>query len=174
MKHVTGIVVLLFSFPFTSVTATQEHQSHHSHYAGQHKRAIKSLSEDDIQQLRNGRGWGLAKAAELNGLPGPIHLLQMKQAIKLTNAQEQQIQALYDEMKKRAMPLGKKLIQLEKELNDSFANKSISDTQLRQKLDDIARVRSELRYTHLATHLQTPAILSPQQIKQYNELRGYN
>jgi hypothetical protein len=39
-------------------------------YAGLQNRAIKSLSDNDIKELRRGGGWGLALAAELNGMPG--------------------------------------------------------------------------------------------------------
>ncbi len=59
----------------------------HSQYAGQESRAVKSLSAQDIAALESGSGWGLAKAAELNGLPGPVHLLQMKAEIPLDRAQ---------------------------------------------------------------------------------------
>ena len=44
-------------------------------YAGQQARAIKALSDDDIAALRKGEGMGVAKAAELNGYPGPAHVL---------------------------------------------------------------------------------------------------
>jgi len=43
----------------------------HSEYSGDEDRAIKSLSADDIEELRRGGGWGFARAAELNGVPGP-------------------------------------------------------------------------------------------------------
>ena len=46
-------------------------------YAGQQARPIKSLSDDDIAALREGEGMGMAKAAELNGYPGPAHVLQL-------------------------------------------------------------------------------------------------
>jgi hypothetical protein len=46
-------------------------------------RAIKSLSDNDINELRRGGGWGLALAAELNGMPGPAHLLELKDKIPL-------------------------------------------------------------------------------------------
>ena len=48
-----------------------------SPYAGQEAREIPTLSEEDIRQLQDGEGWGLAKAAELNGVPGPAHLLEI-------------------------------------------------------------------------------------------------
>ena len=46
-------------------------------YAGQEARSIKALSDDDIAALRKGEGMGMAKAAELNGYPGPVHVLSL-------------------------------------------------------------------------------------------------
>lgn len=144
-----------------------------SKYKGQQSRVIKSLSKDDMQQLNQGKGWGLAKAAELNGVPGPVHLLQMKQQIALSKDQIIKIKAIFNDMQSKAIPLGKKLIQLESKLNDSFANRKITAESLSHQLDDIARVTKELRYVHLVAHLATPSILSEFQITKYNKLRGY-
>src|SRR5260370_35761868 len=46
-----------------------------SPYAGQESRAIKALSDTEIDDLANGRGMGLAKAGELTGYPGPSPVL---------------------------------------------------------------------------------------------------
>ena len=145
-----------------------------SKYAGQQSRTIKSLSEDDIKQLSAGQGWGLAKAAELNGMPGPAHLLEMKKEIKLTPRQEEKIIALYDGMKNKAQALGKQLIEQEAKLNKAFADRTINTTILKKQLSLIADTRKQLRFVHLATHLETPGILTAQQIEKYNALRGYS
>ena len=89
---------------FNLSLAFAETPSYHSNYAGQEKRTIKSLSADDIAQLQQGRGWGLAKAAELNGMPGPVHVLQMKKHIALTAAQEAKVTALFKSMQAKAIP----------------------------------------------------------------------
>lgn len=172
MKILVYLGVILFTVSFSMVSA--EIPAYRSHYAGQEKRQIKSLSADDIHQLKHGKGWGLAKAAELNGMPGPAHVLQMKNKISLSREQETKISALYEDMKSKAIPLGNKLIELEKKLNDAFANRSMTEKLLRQQLDSIATVRKQLRYVHLVTHLKTPNILSSHQIEHYNRLRGYN
>src|SRR5919107_1454461 len=39
-------------------------------------RPVKSLSEQQVADLRAGRGMGLALPAELNGYPGPMHVLE--------------------------------------------------------------------------------------------------
>src|SRR4051812_39523929 len=64
-------------------------------YAGQDARDIKSLSAEDIAELRRGGGWGFAKAAELNGMPGPAHLLELKDQIGLTPDQVAAVQAIF-------------------------------------------------------------------------------
>ena len=143
-------------------------------HSGQEKREIKSLSEADMDELSNGRGWGLAKAAELNGVPGPSHLLEMKDEINLSMEQVRKIEELFNEMKQKAIPLGLRLIELERELNQIFANRTVTDKMLCELLKEISRVRMELRYVHLSTHLKTPAVLSTEQIVLYNKLRGYS
>lgn len=147
---------------------------HKSKYAGEEKRAIKSLSDADIDDLRNGRGWGLAKAAELNGVPGPIHLLEMKEEIDLSDEQVERIEALYNRMKKDAVVLGEELIMLERELNDHFADRTITRELLEKLLAMIEVARMKLRFAHLSAHLETPAIVSEKQIQLYNKLRGYS
>ncbi len=168
------LIILIFTFLSIAYTNTiMASQDHQSKYVGQEKRLIKSLSQDDIDQLINGKGWGLAKAAELNGVPGPSHILQMKTEISLSKDQEDKIQLLFADMKSKATPLGKKLIELEKKLNLSFASRSITSELLSQQLDAISNVRKKLRFVHLQTHLVTPTILSALQIDKYNQLRGY-
>ena len=145
-----------------------------SKYAGQEQRRIKSLSNDDIRELENGGGWGLAKAAELNGVPGPIHILEMENKIHLSNEQKQAVTQLYEEMRAEAIPLGKQLIQLEDALNEAFSSGSINAEKLESSIKDIESVRAKLRLVHLSAHLKTPDILSKHQIVMYNQLRGYD
>ena len=84
------IAALLMAVPLHQSIAKTTHQ-HDSKYAGQEGRLIKSLSTEDIAELERGAGWGLAKAAELNGVPGPKHLLELKTELGLTQMQTQAI-----------------------------------------------------------------------------------
>ena len=156
-----------------ALTGTAAAETTPSPYTGQESRQIKSLSEKDIDDLRNGRGWGLAKAAELNGVPGPAHLLELAEQIGLDAAQVEKLHAIRQAMTAQAKPLGEKLIALEGELDIQFASGVITDRSLRELLAQIAETRSELRYTHLATHFKTPPLLTAQQTAAYNSLRGY-
>jgi len=173
MKTKVTVQVLVLMLIATFAFSAADH-SHKSKYAGEEKREIKSLSATDIEELQNGKGWGLAKAAELNGVPGPVHLLEMKKEIGLSAGQISAIEDIYREMKQKAIPLGLELIELERELNNHFAERTITNELLRQILQKIAQVHSELRYVHLSTHLKTPDILDSEQIALYNKLRGYS
>jgi Spy/CpxP family protein refolding chaperone len=169
------ILLLLLTVMLLPLSANAaSHDSHRSEYAGEEHREIKSLSESDIEELRNGAGWGLALAAELNGVPGPVHLLEMKKEIALSPEQIGQIETLFEQMRGQAIELGTELIDLERELNNHFAQGTINEDLLRGLLGQIALVRAQLRYVHLSTHLKTPDILTTEQIARYNELRGYS
>jgi len=167
-----SLLLILISF-LVLPNLFSQHQDHKSPYAGEENRAIKTLSESDIEALLNGKGWGLAKAAELNGVPGPLHILEMKDKILLSTEQEQQITAIYDRMKKRAMELGKEYVSLEKELNTSFEDKKLDSETLKEFLNKIGDIRSELRFVHLYAHLESLPVLTEAQVQKYNELRGY-
>jgi len=169
---VTMLFLILIMITLSTLSAADH--SYKSKYAGEEKREIKSLSETDIEELKNGKGWGLAKAAELNGLPGPAHLLEMKEEIHLSAKQIRVIEDLYKKMKQEAIPLGLELIELERELNNHFSNRTITDELLGILLERIAQIQKKLRYVHLSTHLETPNILTPEQIALYNKLRGYS
>ena len=145
----------------------------HSQYACQQARKIKSLSQDDINELRRGGGWGLARAAELNGIPGPAHLLELKSELDLSAEQIAAITRIYESMRTAAIQKGEELIELERLLELQFVSKKLTSDRLEKILKDIAGVHSDLRFIHLSTHLKTPELLQPAQIKKYNILRGY-
>src|SRR5947209_20090327 len=77
-----------------------------SPYAGQQTRSIKALSDEDIHALRKGEGMGLAKAAELNGYPGPAHVRSLAKQLRLSDDQLAQITAIFDRMSAAATSLG--------------------------------------------------------------------
>lgn len=142
-------------------------------YAGMQHRAIKSLSDQDMHELRRGGGWGLALAAELNGMPGPSHLLELKDQIPLTADQVAQTQVLLDEMRKAAIAAGERLIAAETALEAAFASAKVDEASLRRLLAEAESARTQLRFIHLSQHYKTVYFLKPEQIKRYKVLRGY-
>jgi Spy/CpxP family protein refolding chaperone len=142
-------------------------------YAGLQTRHIKALSPEQIGQLRAGEGMGLALAAELNGYPGPRHVLDLASQLSLTADQRAQVQQLFDAMKAEAVPLGQKLIAAERDLNTAFADRTITVERLAAATASIGGLQGQLRDTHLKYHLATAALLTPDQIHRYSGLRGY-
>ena len=142
-------------------------------YAGMQTRGIKALSDSQIDDLQAGRGMSLALAAELNGYPGPLHVLELADRLGLSAAQRGNVQQLFDSMKAKAVSLGEKLIEQEAELDRQFSGRTIAPESLRSMTAAIAAIQGQLRATHLKYHLSTAAQLSPQQIEQYAALRGY-
>lgn len=171
MKILSACVLQLALLGLCSAANAQ--YAHTSKYAGQETRAIKHLSANDMAELQRGGVWGLAKAAELNGLPGPAHLLELKDKIPLRPEQVKAIKATFKTMQADAINEGAQLIELEKQLDTKFRNNTITDAELRRLLDAISKSHRDLRYIHLAAHLSTPGILTPEQIARYNQLRGY-
>lgn len=143
-------------------------------YAGLETRPIKALSTQQIEDLKAGRGMSLALAAELNGYPGPLHVIELANSLELSEAQRRGVEAFFSEMKTEAIAIGEKLIQEEADLDRQFSDKTITAASLATSLQSIAAVQATLRAAHLKYHLATAEILTPTQIKKYSDLRGYN
>jgi Spy/CpxP family protein refolding chaperone len=137
-------------------------------------RPIQTLSEQQIADLRAGRGMGLALAAELNGYPGPAHVLRLADKLNLSAEQRANIQKLFDSMKAEATSLGVKLIEQESDLNREFAKRTVTETSLKASISAVAATQAALRETHLKYHLAAAEVLSPAQIRLYVELRGHD
>src|SRR5262249_33133274 len=114
-------------------------------YAGFQEREIKALSDQQIADLRAGRGMGLALAAELNGYPGPIHVLELADQLRLTVEQRQRMQQLFEAMKLEASDVGEKLIAIERSLDQDFALRKITPTRLLAATGEIGQRQGELR-----------------------------
>jgi Spy/CpxP family protein refolding chaperone len=142
-------------------------------YAGMQTRHVKALSEQQMADLRAGRGMGLALAAELNGYPGPLHVLELADQLDLTADQRTKMRQLFDAMKAEAIPVGTRLIEQEAELDRLFASRAITADRLKAMTASIAETQGALRDIHLKYHLSTAAILSQHQMRRYADLRGY-
>ena len=165
-------IALLASLIIVATTATGIAQTT-SPYSGQEQRAIKALSDEEIGDLLEARGMGLAKAAELNSYPGPLHVLQLAAELGLSDAQRKATDSLYANMRQRALSIGRQIIEAERTLDRAFANGAIEPATLQFQVTAIATLQSELRAVHLEAHLAQDALLTPEQIARYDALRGY-
>lgn len=156
--------------------AQHGHQHRHgpaSPYAGIENRPVKALSEEQVADLRAGRGMGLALPAELNGYPGPMHVLELADSLALTPEQRARVQELFDAMKAQAVGLGERLIAQETELERLFAERRATSDALASAATAIAATQGQLRIAHLRHHVETAGILTPEQAQAYRRLRGY-
>jgi hypothetical protein len=137
----------------------------HQPYAGLQARPIKALSAEQIADLQAGRGMSLALAAELNGYPGPLHVIELADQLSLNPAQRTRMQQLFDQMKKETIAIGQRLIAQEEALDRQFADRKITQTAL---------VTTTAAAAHLRYHLLAAEILMPAQMQRYAQLRGYH
>jgi Spy/CpxP family protein refolding chaperone len=142
-------------------------------YAGWDGRAIKALSPEQIDNLQSGRGMGLALAAELNGYPGPRHVLDLAAQLGLTAFQRAETQRLFDAMQAEAVALGEQVIAGEAALERLFATGTASDAAIMAAAVEVGRAQGVLRAHHLRYHVATRDLLSPHQVARYRQLRGY-
>ena len=135
-----------------------------SPYAGQQTREIKALSAQEIDDLLNGRGMALAKAAELNGYPGPLHIIEMAAELGLTADQLGGVRDIKARMAAAAIPIGTEIIAVERELDQLFVSGAVTNPSLDVLLTRLGGLQARLRSVHLAAisipgHCSTPTKL---------------
>jgi len=166
-KILVAATVAVALFPQLAVAQTPQP------YAGLETRPIKALSAQQIADLKAGRGMGLALPAELNGYPGPVHVLELADRLGLTADQKAEMTRLFDAMKAEAMPLGERLIAQEAALDALFADRRATGDSVATATAEIGATQGRLRAAHLKYHLATVRALQPDQVQHYAELRGY-
>ncbi|HMB53241.1 MAG TPA: hypothetical protein VKU40_07990 [Thermoanaerobaculia bacterium] len=144
-----------------------------SPYAGEEGRDIKALSTAEVDGLLAGAGMGYAKAAELNRHPGPKHVLELADELRLSPEQRTATEAAFERMAAAAKDLGSRLVAAERDLDRAFAAGGLDADELRRRTAAIADLEGELRYVHLAAHLEMRALLDERQVAHYEWLRGY-
>lgn len=167
------IKALPYVVPLLALALAGSAQEHTSPYRGQEWRQVKALSPGEIRGLLAGEGMGLAKAAELNGYPGPAHVLALADELALDDAQLAATRNIERAMRTAAVETGRELVAAERELDRLFATRKVTHESLKATLERIAGLQAELRSIHLQAHIEQTALLTPAQIRRYIELRGY-
>jgi hypothetical protein len=145
----------------------------HSPYAGMQSRTVKALSDQEMADLKAGRGMGLAMAAELNGYPGPRHVLDLADQLQLTDRQRAMTQDLFQSMKAETVPIGERIFADEVLLDRLFAEHRGTPGAVSELTARIGAARGALRAAHLRYHLDMMKVLSTEQVARYMMLRGY-
>ena len=140
MRRTLLVLALLFAGPAWANTP--------SPYAGMTDRPIRALSTEQQADLLAGRGMGLALAAELNGWPGPAHVIELAGAMQLTPEQLAATQRLMAEMQAAASTLGARVIEEERALDTAFRDRSVTPSDLSARTARIAALQGEIRDVH--------------------------
>jgi Spy/CpxP family protein refolding chaperone len=148
-------------------------QGHHQPYATHETREIKALSDDEAKQYLSGAGMGYAKAAELNHFPGPMHVLELADALQLSADQRRAVKALMDEHKAQARAIGARLVESERALEVLFRRPDVPQQALADAVKQAALLQGEYRLSHLETHRRMKPLLTAEQVAKYDALRGY-
>jgi Spy/CpxP family protein refolding chaperone len=123
------------------------------------------------KNIGEGRGFGMAFVADQNGYPGPLHVLELKELLKLTSEQEAKVREALTAMFAQSKPKGARLLEAEEKLRRLFASGQADETSVRAAAVEVEQARSELRMVHLTFHLKTREVLTDEQRRLYHEAR---
>jgi Spy/CpxP family protein refolding chaperone len=166
-------LLLTLSVALVPITVWAQHAGH-AHAPGApsegHLRAQACLDEFDAV-VAEGRGFGMAFAADQQGYPGPMHVLELKDRLALTAEQESRVRALLHAMFAESRPKSARLLDAEKRLRALFAGGGADEATVRAATADVERARAEVRLVHLLAHLKTRELLTDAQRRAYHEAR---
>jgi hypothetical protein len=164
------LVAAFLAFVVAAPVATAQQ----SPYVGRETLPVKALTAEDIRAYLAGEGMGFALPAELNGYPGPRHVLDFADSLGLSADRRALVQDIFEHMHGEAVRLGEAIVAAEASLDSAFAEHRVAADDLEGRLSRIATLKGRLRYVHLGAHLETVALLSPEQVHIYQRLRGYD
>ena len=123
------------------------------------------------ENIATGRGFGLAFVADQNGYPGPLHVLELKDRLKLTAEQEAKMHAMLAAMFAESKPKSARLLESEAKLRQLFAAGRADEVAVRAAVAEVEKARSEVRLAHLLSHLKTREVLTDDQRRLYHDAR---
>lgn len=130
-----------------------------------------SLSMDEMHGLMMGQGMGLARAAEMQGYPGPKHVLELADSLALSDEQRQLAETLMAGVQSEARSLGARIVDAERRLSALFDGGAVDNPALEAAAHEVGRLRAELRLVHLRAHLAMREALSAEQSARYHAIR---
>lgn len=154
----------------TMGTASAQHGGHGQPGAAPGHQIAQSCAEQFTKVVGEGRGFGMAFAADQNGYPGPMHVLELKDRLKLTAEQEAKAQELHAAVRAE-LAKSTRLLEAERRLERLFADRTAAEPSVRAAVAEIERARTDVRLVHLLAHLRTRDLLTDEQRRLYHEAR---
>ena len=167
------LALVAATLAFVPLTAAAQHAGH-GHTPGTpsegHIRAQACADEFDAV-VRDGRGFGMAFAADQHGYPGPMHVLELKDRLGLTAEQETRVRAVMAAMFAESRPKSARLLEAEARLRTLFASGAADEAAVRAATAEVERARNGVRLVHLLAHLKTRDLLTDTQRQAYHAAR---
>ncbi len=162
------------AFLIAATIAAPVQAQHHAHTPTAPSSGYPAaLTTEEAEGLLDGRGLAMALAAEANHYPGPLHVLELADALALSDDQRAEAERLRAAMRAEAIPLGEQIVEVERNLDALFASGEATSDAVDRMTAHIARLRGQLRAVHLRAHLAMRAALSAAQIAAYDRLRAH-
>lgn len=173
MKSRATIAALIVMIVITGSGAAdaQHGAAHGTAGAVPHHLLVQTYEKAFEQNVAEGRGFGMAFAADQNGYPGPLHVLELKDRLKLTADQEARMQTMLTAMFAESKPKSARLLESEARLRQLFAGGRADEATVRTAVADVEKARTEVRLVHLLSHLKTREVLTDEQRRLYHEAR---
>ena len=179
-ERVKQLAAVLFSFVVVgttfSTTATDPDEAAraaaHAAKVAREGTGIPALSEAQAASYLDGKAMWQASVAELNHFPSPRRVLELADALELTEGQRRATTKLHEETRQEAIRLGWELVALEQKLNRIFVWNQATADNIAKTVLDIGTLQTQLRLTHLVASIRQKSLLTEEQVRRYDELQG--
>jgi Spy/CpxP family protein refolding chaperone len=149
-----------------------EHPGRHGGATGPAPHALAQTCDGAFEDnVRDGRGFGMAFAADQQGYPGPLHVLELKDQLRLSRDQEVKAQALLAAMFAESRPKSARLLEAEARLRQLFAGGRPDEAGVRKAVGEVETARTDVRVVHLLFHVKMRDALTDEQRRLYQEAR---
>jgi Spy/CpxP family protein refolding chaperone len=146
--------------------------AHHGAPGGTPHHALAQTCEGAFEEnVRDGRGFGMAFVADQQGYPGPLHVLELKDRLRLSRDQEAKAEGLLAAMYAESRPKSSRLLEAEAKLRRLFAANRPDEAAVRTAVGEVETARADVRLVHLLFHLKMRDALTDEQRRIYQDAR---
>jgi Spy/CpxP family protein refolding chaperone len=113
----------------------------------------------------------MAFVADQQGYPGPLHVLELKDRLRLSRDQEAKAEVLLAAMFAESRPKSSRLLDAEAKLRRLFAASRPDEAAVRTAVGEVETARADVRLVHLLFHLKMRDALTDEQRRVYQDAR---
>ena len=171
MRPVTIVLSFTLAAGLAGVAFAQG-SAHHGPPGGTPHHALAQTCDGAFEEnVRDGRGFGMAFVADQQGYPGPLHVLELKNRLGLSRDQEAKAEVLLAAMFAESRPKSARLLNAEARLRQLFAAGRPDEAAVRTAVGEVETARADVRLVHLLFHVKMADALTDEQRRVYQEAR---